>query len=124
MPPLNLLMVATQLNHFKLWYAGVVQNWQLANYELTQIRTSIDRARDLYPNKVESNMTMITPATDEVQNAIKAKDRVKFSRAYSKLTAECNSCHEATGFGFIKMRDPTLSPLETSPFSDEIFSGR
>lgn len=123
-PPLNLLMVATQLNHFKLWYAGVVQNWQLANYELTQIRTSIDRARDLYPNKVESNMTMITPATDEVQNAIKAKDRVKFSRAYSKLTAECNSCHEATGFGFIKMRDPTLSPLETSPFSDEIFSGR
>jgi cytochrome c553 len=66
---------------------------------------------------------MMTPATDDVDNAIKAKDGVKISKAFSKLTAACNGCHEATGFGFIKMRDPTLSPIETSPFSDESFSG-
>jgi cytochrome c553 len=122
-PPLNLLMVATQLSHFKLWYAGAVRNWQLANYELAQIRTSIDRARSLYPGNAESNMTMMTPEADEVEKAVKAKDRLKFSEAYSKLTAACNKCHEATGFGFIKMRDPTLSPIETSPFSDESFTG-
>ena len=122
-PPLNLMMVATQLSHFKLWYAGAVENWPLANYELEQIRLSIDRAKRLYPNNVEPNMTMMTPAADEVDNAIKAKDGVKFSKAFSKLTTACNSCHEATGFGFIKMRDPTLSPIETSPFSDESFSG-
>ncbi len=68
-------------------------------------------------------MTMMTPVADEVGNAIKAKDPVKFSKSFSKLTAACNSCHEATGFGFIKMRDPTLSPIETSPFSNESFSG-
>jgi hypothetical protein len=123
LPPLNLLMVATQLNHFKLWYAGAVQNWALADYELTQIRTSIERARSLYPNSVKSNMTMMTPPADDVENAIKAKDSVKFSRSFSKLTAACNACHEATGFAFIRMRDPTLSPIETSPFSDESFSG-
>ena len=122
-PPLNLLMVATQLSHFKLWYAGVVKNWPLANYELTQIRTGIDRARHLYPNKAQSNMTMMAPEVDEVANAIKAKDSVKFSEAFSKLTAACNACHEATGFGFITMRDPRLSPIETSPFSNESFSG-
>ncbi len=123
LPPLNLMMVATQLNHFKLWYAGAVRNWPLASYELAQIRTSIDRAKRLYPNNVESNMTMMAPAADEVDNAIKAKDGVRFSKSFSKLTAACNSCHEATGFGFIRMRDPTLSPIETSPFSDESFSG-
>ena len=122
-PPLNLMMVATQLSHFKLWYAGAVQNWPLANYELAQIRISIDRARRLYPNNVQSNMAMMTPAADEVDNAIKAKDSVNFSKAFSKLTAACNTCHEATGFGFITMRDPRLSPIETSPFSDESFSG-
>jgi hypothetical protein len=122
-PPLNLMMVAAQLSHFKLWYAGAVENWPLANYELAQIRTSIDRAKRLYPNNVQSNMTMMTPPADEVENAIKAKDRGNFSRAFSKLTAACNTCHEATGFGFIRMRDPTLSPIETSPFSDESFSG-
>ena len=103
-PPLNLIMVATQLSHFKLWYAGTAQNWPLANYELVQIRTSIDRARSLYPNNVQSNMMMMTPVADEVENAIKAKDSVKFSKAFSKLTAACNTCHEATGFGFIKMK--------------------
>jgi len=66
---------------------------------------------------------MMTPEADEVEDAIKAGDNAKFSKAFSKLTAACNTCHEATGFGFIKMRDPTLSPIETSPFSDESFSG-
>ena len=121
-PPLNLIMVATQLSHFKLWYAGAVQNWPLANYELAQIRTSIENAKRLYPNN-NLNMTPMTPAADEVDNAIKEKDGVMFSNAFSKLTAECNNCHEATGFGFIKMRDPILSPIETSPFSDESSSG-
>jgi hypothetical protein len=122
-PPLNLLMVATQLSHFKLWYAGAVENWPLAKYELTQIRIDIDRAKSVYPNNVQSNMTMMTPEADEVENAITAKDSVRFSKAFSKLTTACNTCHEATGFGFIKMRDPKLSPIETSPFSDESFSG-
>ena len=66
--------------------------------------------------------TMITPVTDELDSAIKAKDSVNFSQAFMKLTSACNSCHEAAGVGFIKIREPRLSPLETSPFSDEIFS--
>ncbi len=122
--PLNDMMVATQLRHFKLWYAGIVQNWPLANYECTQIRASIDDAKSLYPNNPSSNMTMMAPAADELHDAIKAKDSVKFTTTFTKLTAACNSCHEATGFGFIKIRVPRLSPLETSPFSDETFQGK
>jgi hypothetical protein len=123
-PPLNLIMVATQLRHFKLWYAGIVNNWPLAKYELSQIRESIDDAINLYPNSAASNMRMMAPAVNELEDAIKDKDGAKFSGAYTKLTAACNSCHEATGFGFVKIRDPRLSPLETSPFSDESFSGK
>ncbi len=122
-PPLNLIMVATQLSHFKLWYAGIVQNWPLANYELAQIRQSIDNAISLYPNSAASKMRVMAPATNELEDAIRTKDAAKFSDAYSKLTAACNSCHEAAGLGFIRIRDPRLSPLETSPFSDESFSG-
>src|SRR3974390_644310 len=88
LPPLNLLMVATQLSHFKLWYAGAVQNWPLANYELAQIRDSVDRAVRLYPNSSASNMTRMSPAADDVEGAIKAKDSVRFSKAFGKLTAE------------------------------------
>ena len=37
-PSLGDLMGGTQLRHFKLSYAGQVGNWQLARYELGQIR--------------------------------------------------------------------------------------
>ncbi len=124
-PRLNDMMVATQLRHFKLWYAGVVQNWPLANYELTQIRDAITDTERLFANKGGAKMSaMMTPPADAVADAIRAKDLKKFASAFTKLTASCNSCHEAAGFGFIKIRDPRLSPLETSPFSDEAFPAK
>ena len=123
-PRLNDMMVATQLRHFKLWYAGLVQNWPLANYELTQIRVAIADAKRFYANNGGSNMSVMTQAADDLEDAIKAKDSAKFVTAYAKLTAGCNACHEQTGFGFIKIREPRLSPLETSPFTDESFSGK
>ncbi len=121
-PSLADIMVATQLRHFKLWYAGEVGNWGLANYEVIQIRATIRDARRLYPNLPKADMTMMMTPTDEVERAIGAKDSAGFVKAYSRLTAACNTCHEAAGLGFITIRVPRLSPLETSPFSDESFS--
>jgi cytochrome c553 len=123
-PRLNDIMVITQLGHFKLWYAGAVQNWPLANYELEQIRASIRLAKTLFPDSDKSNMDTMRPAAEDLEKAIKAKDAAGFTSAYSKLTASCNTCHEATGFGFIRIRVPRLSPIETSPFSDESFNGK
>ena len=123
-PRLNTLMMVTQLGHFKLWYAGVVQNWPLANYELAQIRANMVDARKLHPDNSKLDMSLMSQPADDLEEAIKAKDSAKFVKAFSKLTAACNSCHEETGFGFIKIRDPRLSPIETSPFSDESFSGK
>jgi cytochrome c553 len=124
-PRLNDMMVATQVRHFKLWYAGLVENWPLANYELTQIRNVVADTAHLYADRGGSKMaSMMTPATNDLDDAIKAKDEQKFTKAFGKLTAACNSCHEAAGFGFIKIRVPRLSPLETSPLSDESFSGK
>jgi hypothetical protein len=105
-PRLNSIMILTQLGHFKLWYAGVVQNWPLANYELEQIRASIDLGKTLYPNSAKSNMDTMKPEADELDKAIKAKDSAKFASAFGRLTAACNACHQATGVGFIKIRDP------------------
>jgi len=64
------------------------------------------------------------PAAEDLDKAINAKDAASFTSAYSKLTVACNACHEGTGFGFIKIRVPRLSPIETSPFSDESFQGK
>jgi hypothetical protein len=116
------IMVSTQLRHFKLWYAGRVKNWGLANYELTQIRASFEDATRLSPDIPAADMTTIIQPADEVRNAIEAKDSAKFVKAFDRLTSACNSCHQAAGFGFIAIREPRMSPIETSPFSDEAFS--
>jgi len=123
-PRLNSLMILTQLGHFKLWYAGAVGNWPLANYELTQIRANIVDAKRLYPNNSKSDMSAMNPAAEDLGKAIKAKDSARFVQSFAKLTNACNNCHEAAGVGFIRIRVPRLSPIETSPFSDESFSGK
>ena len=87
-----------------------MENWPLAKYELTQIRIDIDDAEDVFiANTAGSDLTMMIPACVEIDQAIKAKDSSKFLVSLGKLTAECNSCHEAAGFGFIKIRDPKQS---------------
>ena len=114
------IMVATQLRHFKLWYAGQVKNWELANYELAQIRASFEDATRLSPNIPVASI-MITQPVDEVRSAIEAKDSAKFVKAIDKLTSACNSCHQAAGVGFIAIREPRTSPMLTSPLSDQAF---
>jgi hypothetical protein len=116
------IMIATQLRHFKLWDAGRLKNWGLANYELAQIRASLQDATRLEQNTPPAN-TRTQPA-DDVASAIEEKDSAKFAEAFNRFTLTCNSCHQATGFGFITIRSPRLSPLQTSPFSNEAFSPR
>jgi hypothetical protein len=118
------IMVATQLRHFKLWYAGQVKNWELANYELAQIRASFEDATRLSPNVPVAPLTTIIQPADEVRSAIEAKDSAKFAKAFDKLTLACNSCHQAAGVGFIAIREPRTSPMLTSPISDEAFRPR
>ena len=38
LPRLGEIMLAKQWRHIKLWYAGKARNWNLAAYELAQIR--------------------------------------------------------------------------------------
>ena len=47
-PTLGDIMSAAQWRHIKLWFAGKHQNWELASYELLQIRAGLEQAATLY----------------------------------------------------------------------------
>jgi hypothetical protein len=123
-PRLADLMIEAQLRYFKLWYAGRENNWELADFEVEQIRESFDNAARIFPTIPLASKHMIMQPTSELDSAIEAKDGAKFAKAFDKLTAACNGCHEAARLGFIVVREPRMSPVETSPFADEIFSPR
>ncbi len=118
------LMIETQFRYFKLWYAGREQNWELADFELEQIRESFDNSARIFPTIPLASKHMIIQPANELDSAIEAKDSAKFARAFDQLTAACNACHEAARLGFIVVRQPRMPPVETSPFTEEIFSPR
>jgi hypothetical protein len=116
-PKLADLMVSIQLRHIKLWFAGTNQNWDLAGYEVGQIKGSLEDAADLYLDIPVRFVTDTSTPVHAIQEAIEAKDPTKFAKGFKDLTASCNACHQAIGRGFIAIQVPTASP-----FSDQSFT--
>jgi hypothetical protein len=115
-PSLGDIMGATQLRHFKLSYAGLLGNWELASYELDQIEDSLVNAARLYQNIPIEKINMVEQPLMALANSIKVKDGARFASAFADLTAACNSCHEAAHVGFIRIQVPTSSPFSNQSF--------
>ena len=121
-PSLAVVMGLIQVSHFKLWLAGNLRNWPLAEYQLSQMRATLHDCRVLFPNVAVADTSAISQSAEEFRDAIRTKDGVKFDAAFEKFTAECNNCHKGAGLEFIKIRVPATSPIMTSPLSNESFS--
>ena len=120
-PDLGDFMGATQLRHFKLWFAGRSQNWELARYEIEQIRKSFEAAATYYPKSGDADNAGMIKADgyaplDAVKSAVEARSSSKFGAEFDKLTQACNACHRATHFGFIQVQVPTASPFSNQTF--------
>jgi hypothetical protein len=111
------IMSAVQFRHSKLWTAGQQQSWELAAYELELVKSSLTEAIALYTDIPVDNITMIDPPIRSLENAIAARDKAAFGKAFNALTTGCNSCHQSIGRGFIVMTVPTTSPFGNQSFA-------
>jgi hypothetical protein len=116
-PRLGDIMNAVQTRHIKLWLAGKAQNWELAAYELRQLKAGLLEAAVLYEGIPVSNVTTMTKPVQSISDAIDAKDFKRFTKAVGELTDSCNSCHQTMQRGFVAIQMPT-----TSPFGDQSFA--
>jgi hypothetical protein len=110
-PGLEQFMNVIQSEHAKLWYAGSAHNWALAAYQLGEIKEVMSDVQDIVPtfkNLPLDKMldAVITGQIADLEKALDAKDAKKFAAGYDALTAACNSCHQATGNGFVVIRRP------------------
>ena len=125
-PGLGELMNFTQMRHAKLWFAGQEQNWQLARYELDELQEGFDDVVRFHPSHKDSPLSLallvpkiMTQPMDDLRAAITAHDNQSFVAAYDGFTAGCNSCHQATNFGFNVVKRPSGA----SWFSNQAFAG-
>jgi len=117
MPALGDIMSTIQARHIKLWFAGRLKNWDLASYELEQIRQGLENAATLYSGIPAEYVGATVDPIEEIGAAVKAKDDARFTKAYGALNSACNACHQGIARGFIVIQVPG-----TSPFSDQSFA--
>jgi hypothetical protein len=124
-PGLGEIMTGNQMRHAKLWWAGEARNWDLAAYEVDELQEGFDDVVRFHPTHKDAPLPLsalvpkiMAEPMREVRRAIESKDSAAFVAAYDGLTSACNSCHQATNFGFNVVRRPT----DASWFSNQDFA--
>ena len=121
-PGLGEFMGRIQVDHAKIWLAGEARNWDLAGYQLTELKEVLSDVQDLVPRYQnvpigEMIDAIITETITELEGTIEKRDFNSFSVSFDKLTAACNSCHQAANRGYIAIRRPTQSTFSNQDFS-------
>jgi hypothetical protein len=115
-PRLGDIMNSVQSRHMKLWFAGKALNWELAAYELRQLKAGLLEAALLYEGIPVTNVTTMTKPLQSLADAIEAKDSRRFATTAGELTDRCNACHQSMQRGFIVIQTPTVSPFGNQVF--------
>lgn len=121
-PRLGEIMTFIQVRHGKLWFAGRAGNWELADFELDELKEGLEDAAKFFPTFKDVPLAaMVAAATErevaDLDKAIKIKSRRSFVAAFDKLTAGCNACHQAAKLGFIAIRRPGVPPFTNQSFA-------
>ncbi|MDN4982182.1 c-type cytochrome [Bradyrhizobium sp. WYCCWR 13022] len=116
------LMTKLQLQHAKLWFAGKLSNWHLADYEVQQIGANLEAARKLLADPSQADR--VQERLRAVRKALQSKDVPAFMASYGALTNECNGCHRSSGYASIVMQIPLTLPVPNQLFVDQVSEGR
>jgi hypothetical protein len=123
-PGLGDYMTTIQLHAGKLWFAAEAANWELAAYEVGELKETIEAAEKLEEDK---NGVKISPLLDAVyktqvaalEEAVKSGSTPKFQQSYDEMLAACNSCHAEAGYKFIHIVRPTAPPVTNQRWEPE-----
>ncbi len=118
------IMGLIQMRHAKLWLAGSGANWELADYELSEIKEGLDDVVKYHPVFKKTGAPIaamlnkfVDRPLEETRKAIEAKDSARFEQGFHDLTKACNACHHAAGRGYIKIVRPGASSWANQEFA-------
>ena len=112
-------MLKMQTRHAKLWFAGINENWELADFQLHEMEEILEDLEKYRSEEEEVKLIpMIEAPLDSVDAAVDAKDLERFRSTYENLTVTCNNCHVASkhAYNVVKVPDgPMFSNQDFSP---------
>jgi Skp family chaperone for outer membrane proteins len=115
-PGLGEYMTTIQLHAGKLWFAAKATNWELAEYELDELKETMEAAKAL---NAEKNGVKISNVLDSVlqtqvaqlAESVKRKSSGEFQKSYDEMLSACNGCHTEAGYKFIHIIRPSAPPV-------------
>lgn len=91
-------------DRFQNMYFGAKDgNWALAAYMSKYMNGSMNPASVTKPAEYKVWKGFYENSFTSVNKAIMAKDWKGFDAAYMAVIGDCNGCHQAMGYGFIKV---------------------
>ena len=86
-----------------MYFAAKGGNWGLAFYMSKYMNNALNPAKLTKPDEYPLWNSFYTEKFAPVNKAIMAKDVAGFEKEYTAVIKECNACHAAMGYGFIKV---------------------
>jgi len=109
-----------QVHHAKLWFAGTNSNWALADFEVSEIKETLENLKKYQAARVETkSLPMIEPVLESVAGAIKKQEKNEFKKMFTTLTETCNQCHRAVDYPFNDVKIPDRPPFGNQVFKAE-----
>ena len=110
-------MSSIQLQHAKLWFAGINQNWGLSEFEIGELKEIFTTSQRIETDGLEvKTIPMIYPPLDSLEVSIKSKNLSEFEQSNKLLTKTCNNCHADNNFGFNVITVPINPPVTNQEF--------
>jgi hypothetical protein len=111
-PGLGEFMMGIQVHHAKIWFAGKNENWPLADFEIGEIKETLEDVKKYCADRPEvKSLPIIYPALDSLADAVKDKNPQRFKKSFIFLTNSCNTCHQSTHHGFNVIKIPDTPPI-------------
>ncbi|MDZ7808377.1 MAG: hypothetical protein U5K71_14895 [Gracilimonas sp.] len=114
--PLIYHMSFIQRYSTKLYFAGLEENWGLADiyaHELEELSEVISEGNMMDDGIDISNLmeTMLPPELEKLEEAIDNKNLTMFKQNYENMIQTCNQCHQAADYGLVKITIPKQNPF-------------
>lgn len=125
-PELGQQMLELQIRHARLWQPGTARHWMLTQFELAELRESLNGVVELngdhaalQPHRLADVLpTFMDPALKQMQAAVDSKDGPAFDMAYDAVSKACTDCHASADHAFLviqRPQSPMLDNLRAAP---------
>lgn len=109
-----------QNHHLKLWFAGLEENWNLADFYHHELEEHFELLENYRSDKEATQyMPMIKPSLEAIDQAIENQSLTEFKSGFKTLSNTCTKCHQVSGYPELEITIPTENPFYNQKFEVE-----